>query len=124
MARIVNHAIEKARLRQQQQQYLNSLHSDFDALQALIVAHPLPHILADRHGQILTVNTAANELLRGDARFEVGAHLPLPASETTFHIEPPLRGGALRFHVIRSPYHRSLVLLMIQPDLLRPLNRA
>ncbi|GAB5520300.1 MAG: hypothetical protein RhofKO_25510 [Rhodothermales bacterium] len=124
VARIVNHAVEKARLRQQQQQYLNSLHSDFDALQALIVAHPLPHILTDRHGQILTVNTAAEELLLGDARFEVGTRLAFPNSDTTVLMDDPIRGGALRLQVIRSPYHRSLVLLMVQREHIRPLHHA
>lgn len=124
VARIVNHTIEKARLRQQQQQYLKRLHSDFDALQSLIVAHPLPHLLLDRRGQVLTVNLAAEALLQGDDRFDVGRQLPIGAGEAEMLMDDPAHEARLRLQLIRAPYHRSLVLVMVQRERIHALNQA
>jgi len=122
VARIVNHTIEKARLRQQQQQYLNSLHSDFDALQALIVAHPLPHLLLDRRGQVLMVNQAAEAMLQEDDRFAVGAALPVGSGEAVITLADSAQAGTLRLQVIRAPHHRSLMLAVVQRERIHALN--
>ncbi|MEM1095292.1 MAG: response regulator [Bacteroidota bacterium] len=124
VARIGNHTIEKARLRQQQQQYLNSLHSDFDALQSLIVAHPLPHLLLDRRGQVLTVNLAAEALLQDDHRFHVGQQLPVGAGDAMILMEDPIHEARLRLQLIRAPHHRSLVLALVRRERIHALNQA